>query len=668
MAAGNSRFDILINIGMNGLRRLLVGFNRIQSAARRVGSAMRRDMQRLAAVSGAAARALGAISKAALGLGAASIAAFVAALAKAKDIAGDVAEKLELINTRAKGAKIDDKIRFEGLFFAAEQAGIEDAETVIGALAGMQAAVRDLKDGSEDMRDAFAALGGEYKDFFDADGNILAGDELFKNLSRLIDDLPDDKNIAEALLPILGETDAFEFARFFELGSDEIEKNILLYKELADVREDDFKLAREYKQSLTSLNTAKDGLQIAFARGLFPDLSKSTNDFTLFYNSVKPQMEELGRRFGEIFRDITPKAIEAGNILANLLAGNGAALEDTPLKRALTGIGKVIKAVSSGMSDVLDYLSGGTPAPWLEATIGVFTGIASAARDFASTYTETVKPAFESMGNWLDNFYSMFGVEGKSTQFALTAGLIAFSGTITTLIGTLGRLAAQFTAIAGPLLSIAGSIAALTGGTAFSVADVKRQFEEAERHAAELGGDAGAAYYLAFLKEVPEQYKLFQGFNEVLQYAGRGVDIDGAIADLEEQLASADPIQIQLGTDSLKEDIADKGYFDIQSSGSRFVEGAFDNAEKAWGLTSVNFNLFSKATELLSGSIDKLVDGLSVPSAPPIPSLPGATTLSAAPKEPAIIQLGNLGYPVEGSPDVISSLVDAARKSNRARL
>lgn len=678
-----SPYNIIIQVGLNGLRNLLLGFQRISVAAGRITTALRLDLGRIAGIAGTAASSLLKISAAGGAVASLTFGAFIAGLAKARSIADEVAERLNLINTRAQGGKIGDKIEFDGLVFAAGQSGIQDAETVIGAVAGLQAALRDLKSGSEDAQLAFSNLNGTYEDFFDQDGNILSAKDLFINISRLVSELPETVNIAEALIPIFGETDAFEFARFFDRGPAFIEAAIEENKRLAPVFEADFVAAEKYIASKKRLETARQGIDDAFFRGFNAQGSAFNNDIANFFSTLGPQAEQFGERVGKVFQDLTPKVIEFVDTLLNLISGNGATLADTPLKRALIGVGIVITAIGQGLQDVADYLQGNPPAPWLETLILVFTAASDALKGFATLYTEVLAPAIGGLTEILSGLYEMLGVDGAAKQVAITVALLAFSGTIISITTNIGKLIGALGKLLGPLKTGALIVGQVIGGTVFSVEDFRKQFEVASKKAEELGGEAGKAYLLAFLEETKGEFQLFEIFNDGALFLGDklgidlGFDVDAAIATLKTDLANADPVAIKAAIEAVQTDREKGGVLDIESSATSFTRDVVDGAKNAGSVLAGGFSEFlenaqtfsplTSASLVFEGAVNNLVDSLSqrLGFGAPV-SIGDSAAATQTPVNIVIPGVGNLPATAQGGE--IDRFSEAVRRSQRAAL
>lgn len=683
----NANNNVQISFGTSGLTRVLGALNRLSQAGQRINGAFTRDISRVASVAGTAAGAVGGIGVAAAALGAGSLAGFVSALNAAKQAAKEVSEELELTSTRAAGAGIEDANRFAGLVFAAQQAGIEDAETVVGAMAGLQAGLLDVADESEGMLTAFEALNARYEDFFTTDGEILDGATIFRNMSKRIDALPDDTNIAQALLPILGETDAFEFARFFELGSAEIEKFIQSYEQLTDVRDIDFELARSFRRSQTELQAGFFGLRNAFARGLFPDLSQSNQDFTKFTVEIRRQAERLGKSVGTAFAELTPRMIEATRLAGALLEGRASDLEDTPLKRAFVGIGVAVSAVSQGFLDILDYLATGeTDAPWLVSTLETlqkislaFDSVIAAGRSVADFFDDYLKPAFVGLNDIFSSVYEWFGVNEKPAQFALTAGLIAFSGTIATTIGLLGSLTSALVAAgaaagsaalagagaAGGALSGAAGVAvpvAAAVGTGFALSSVydleesvAQATERAKLIAEEEGEAAGAAYLKTFIEAVAPQNRTANILNDALSKVpllGRlSADFDGSSEELQVLIDQGSAEQAASG---MSQALADFG----------LVLNAQKQHELTASLNIADLNIadgVARSLDQLNANLAASID-VRVPDVEAPPAAPAKTPISIS------LFPGTESFELFGDEDTAKKMMIEMRKAQRASL
>jgi hypothetical protein len=567
--------DMKIVLKLDGLTTVARGFAQLRDAGERSARTLRagaqavtRDIQRVATVAKTAAKGVSLVGGAALAVGAGGVAILNKSLRDTASLSREVAEEIDELQKTANSFGIEDGRTLGGLRFAAANEGAS-AGAVDKALAALQLLAEDALNGEERALELFSLVGARYGDIVDELGNVRSGDQLFLAIAERFSELSPEVNRSALAMQLFGKRAGPELVTLLNSGRGAIESYIGDFNELRAIGDGDVALVGAFKAQQDRRLAAFDGLRTAVARNFLPALQQVDQQLELFFVEQRGAAATFGAVAGGFVVEFVPKLLEAGRVLAALLTGRAAELEDTPLKRGLEAALGLVRGFTSGIMDVLDLLSTGdlNAAPeWLQSTVrfgrdGVeaISGLLVSVRELSDFWSGTLKPAFDSLVESVKSVYALLGVNEPATQLAITAALVVFSGTITTLIGKLALLAAGLVkagaaaaglgAAGAGAAGVAGAAvatgAAVVGGaTALGVAAVssrnfQQQLDEATRVARELAESEGeayaAAYMKTFLETVPQEFKGFSLANRALNFltGGRAVDIDGAIVELQ---------------------------------------------------------------------------------------------------------------------------------------
>lgn len=609
MSNGRGPADMKIQLRLDGLRTVTRGFAQLRDAGQRSARALRdgartvgRDLQRVATVSKIAAKGVATVGGAALAVGAGGVALLNKSLQDTAALSREVAEEIDALQKKANAFNIQDGRTVGGLQFAAANEGASD-----GALDRALTQLADFAEaainGEETAIRAFASVGATWEDLVDELGNTRRTDDILLNISDRFSALPESANRTAVAIELLGKRAGPELVTFLNRGRGALQAYIADYNELRGIEDGDVDLVGAFKGQQDRRLAAFDGLRTAVARGFLPALQQVDRELELFFVEQRGAAEQFGLVAGGFVTELVPKLLEAGRVLAALLSGQAAQLEDTPLKRVFeTGLA-AIQGFTQGVLDLVDLLSTGDLAaapPWLQATVqfaqdaaGAISGLIQWGREMGELWAGTLSPAFEQLVSAVQSVYELLGVDEPASQLAITAALVAFGGTITAIITKLGALvlalgkagaaaaglgaagagAAGAAGIAGAAatgaLAAAATGAAVVGSgvavgaAAVSAQDFRRQVDEATRIAQELAkteGEAYAAAYLTtFLETVPQEFKGFTAANGALSFltGGRaGVDLESIKANLSLVINEGD---IQESAAGVRRALADLG-------------------------------------------------------------------------------------------------------------
>lgn len=570
--------DMKIQLKLDGLRTVTRGFAQLRDAGQRSARALRdgartvgRDLQRVATVSKIAAKGVASVGGAALAVGAGGVALLNKSLRDTASLSREVAEEIDELQKTANSFGIQDGRTLGGLRFAAANEGASSG-AVDRALGALQLLAEDAINGDEKALELFSLVGARYGDIVDEFGNVRTGDELFLAFAERFSQLGPEVNRTAIAMQAFGRRAGPELVTLLNAGRGPIQDYLRDFNELRAIGDEDVALVGAFKAQQDRRLAAFDGLRTAVARNFLPALQQVDQQLELFFVEQRGAAATFGAVAGGFVVEFVPKLLEAGRVLAALLTGRAAELEDTPLKRGLEAAIGLVRGFTSGLMDVLDLLSTGDidAAPeWLQSTVRfgrdgaeAITGLVASAREISEFWSGTLKPAFDSLVETVTSVYELLGVDEPASQLAITAALIAFGGTITTILTKLGALtlalgkagaaaaglgaagAAGGAAAAGTAAAVATG-AVVVGGVALGAAAVSarnfdEQVQEATRIARELAeteGEAYAAAYLkTFLETVPQEFRAAQLANGALSFltGGRvGVDIDETVAQLD---------------------------------------------------------------------------------------------------------------------------------------
>lgn len=578
--------DMKIQLKLDGLTTVARGFAQLRDAGQRSARALRdgartvgRDLQRVATVSKLAAKGVATVGGAALAVGAGGVALLNKSLQDTAALSREVAEEIDALQKKANAFNIQDGRTVGGLQFAAANEGASDG-SLDRALTQLADFAEAAINGEETAIRAFASVGATWEDLVDELGNTRRTDDILLNISDRFAALPDSANRTAVAIELLGKRAGPELVTFLNRGRGALQAYIADYNELRGIEDGDVDLVGAFKGQQDRRLAAFDGLRTAVARGFLPALQQVDRELELFFVEQRGAAEQFGIVAGGFVTELVPKLLEAGRVLAALLSGQAAQLEDTPLKRVFeTGLA-AIRGFTQGLLDLVDLLSTGDLAaapPWLQATVQfaqdaavAISGLIVWGRELGELWTGTLSPAFEQLVGAVQSVYELLGVDEPASQLAITAALIAFGGTITAIITKLGALvlalgkagaaaaglgaagaggagaagAAGGAVATGALAAAATGAAVIGSGVAIGAAavsaqDFRRQVDEATRIAkdlAETEGEAYAAAYLTtFLETVPAEFSGFTAANGALSFltGGRaGVDLESIKADL----------------------------------------------------------------------------------------------------------------------------------------
>lgn len=566
----NQKIEVIV--GTDGVPQAVAALRALRSSVARVSGnfgGLKESVGSAVAGLKTVAGSLSGVGVAAAGLTAASVGGLIAGLEKSKDIARQVADELNNLDRIAVASSTKSADLIGGLAFAFESLGgvqagegVSEVEAIGGAIV---ASLVDLKDGSESAVAAYAKLGAYYEDFFGASGQIRGFDEIFINLSERVKSVKDQQNLLETLIPVVGETDAGKLIRLLSAGGDEISRQIALYRRLTGMRDSDVASAKGYADALKTSAAAATGIRIAFSRDLIPVLSETEDGFQAFAVENQSNFQAFGKLVGGIIGRLQPLLLETADTILAVISGNGAGIEDSPLKSFAESALAAIEGLAAALEDVLEYLqTGQTDVAWLKSTIEFM----SSARDTISAIYDTIVidiiPAVRDAITGISNLLGALGVEGGGDQFAITAGLIIFGNTLTGIVASIGAMIASLGLVAPAVAGALASLPALGAGAlildaqemdrqAKIAAEQTRKFEE------EKGAAFAAAYLRAFIDNAPAEFAtgpLLTGLEEKmtaldLQIVGSGDTqgaIDGAIAAFRQFGWGIDPAgRVEIG-------------------------------------------------------------------------------------------------------------------------
>lgn len=556
--------DIKIKLDAEGEGHLVAALGRVRAASAKIRAPLSADVKTIAAITAS----INKIGLAAAGVSAAGIASIVTTLKQARNVARETSSELAELSSVASGLNIADAIDAGALAFAAQSAGWDGVGDLTGIGGALMSASLDVRSGSEDMIDAFNAIGVHFEDLFRLDSSSgdyraeLRGiDDILENMARRADRLS-KHNLTELLIPIVGDTDAQKLAAFLKMSSSEIERQQDVYRALTGAKKSDIEASAAYQDSLASVSTSLLGLRVAFSRDLYPVLQSGNEKFSEFAVRNQARFQKFGGLIAGYMADLEPALIHAADLALAVISGDGASLEASPLKAAFEALVQLVSDFSSGVLDLLSYLNlGETDAPWLQKTLSFLGDTRDAAVALIDTISKTatiinddIAPAIGSMIGWIDELMTSMGIGETGDQIAIVAALILFKNTISGAIGlvaklaggliSLGGAAGQAAGLAGAGASAAAGVAvggAAAGGAAIyagmSYRDAARALDEAGREAEELAKMHGAAYAAAYLRAVvealPSDHRAMGVTNKILGAVGLGFDFDGAKTELD---------------------------------------------------------------------------------------------------------------------------------------
>lgn len=647
--AGKKDIDIDVSISGLGnaqrsLARLGIAGQRLSVAFGGVGKGINSDFARvgrtISTVSTSITK-LGGLAAAISFAGAAgSIGLLVTGLNKASSITLGVAERIDGLEKESKGTMLKGAAEVGGLKYALEQSGAK-AEESSKFIATMNEIAMDAVNGDEEARRKLHKIGIHWEDLLDQNGNMRSTIEMIGLMSESFKDLGKDQQKFIGLTELFGKKLGISVANLFDGGGDELRKTIAEYNTLTDIRSGDAAIYADLNDQLNREQKAIEGLGNAFARNYAPAMTAASAARQEFFVSIRPQIDQLSTIMGAYLDELMPRLIKSGEILVELISGSGSNIENSPLKSTFETLISLATGFSRAVLDVLDYLNGEAPAPWIESIIdnagkaaefvGGLVDALKALAEIALTAFEQIKPIF-----------ALLGIDGDATQIAAIAGLVLFRGTLIgvagaalSLVSGLGKITGATKAIGvaasasasalGTLIAAGGGVAGvgLLAGAAYTIKsteDLKREFEKVTEDVKKLADEEGeafaAAYLRAFIDNVPQEFKgagfadMIGGAFDSLFGTNFKIDYDGARAEI-------DVIIDQAKADGAINDViagaaaAFKNYgWEIDASGSVHI-GAGINISGAELSAAVMSTLSSIDAEINVTNINGLEDILS---------------------------------------------------------
>lgn len=664
--------DINVKIGAEGEGKLLQTLGRLRAASARVRAPMSADLNNIRAVASGVSK----ISIAAAGISAAGIASIVASLKEARNIANETSQELTELGDIATGLHIKSAVDAGALAFSGGLAGWDGLEDLRGIGGALQAAALDVKDGNEDIVAAFGSLGVHFEDLFKIDKSAgdyraeLRGiDEILRNISMRTDKLS-EQNLAEMLIPIVGETDAQRLSAFLKIPSEELAKQAETYRRLTGMRDADIASSSKYQASLARTSTSLLGLRVAFTRDLYPALEQSNDKFAEFTVRNQSRFQAFGAAIGDYMGEIEPALIHSADLAMAVLSGDASAFADSPMKSAFESLVQLVKDFSQGVLDLLHYLnSGETNAEWLQNTLKFLAETRDAAAGLVGTIRDDIIPAVSNLIGWIDDLMTSLGVGETGEQLAIVGALVLFGNTISGLVGTVASLAGGLLKLSGAASKAAGVTATVAGGVGLGgvVAagaglayagmdsfDAAEKVDVARGRAEELAETHGEAYAAAYMRAVLSS---IEDENVVASFMSNAAGWLGFSDGIGSSKAELDAI-IKVGADSDALAGAAAAFADF---GWPVENGT---VEIGAGITVDNLTLSNAVQDRLN----EISASLAVPDLPAAAAAQLGNSASAQ-KTPVILQLPT-GERVDGlsaSDDAIARLSRSATLSQRAR-
>lgn len=375
--------------------------------------------------------------------------------------------------------------------------------------------------------------------------------------------------------------------------------------------------------------------------------------------------------------------------------------------------------LSGALGDVIGLISTGeTDAPWLstivedvkvfleylDRTLGVLKGVSDAVFGLAEDVAAMINGAF--------------GTDLSATE--VVVGMVLFSSTIGTVLGVMSKLKGVVSgtweliskmitgvgqldkaaavsdalngkkgawtngrnaAAVGTKLAVGAGAVALTAAAVTSTTGLDEQMKEMAPRvnalAAEHGEEYAAAYMIAFLERVPDEFKTAGWINSAFNMVGLGPDFEQAVTDAEGIIAAGGEAASETVRAGFIQAFRDYGW-GIDPDGSLDIAAgiSISGAELSAGVladlgaidATINVSQVAGLDDAINGALANLAA-----SAAPAPFDPGAAAglgmTPGAGLAPVTINIGTTSVGgLYGSPDAISQLERAAHMTKRGRV
>lgn len=403
--------------------------------------------------------------------------------------------------------------------FEAEAKDVSEMLTDIGEK------VREAAAGSEDAQLVFSRLGISMDELIDKrTGKPVSNIEaLLVMIERAKKASAGDWS--QSLIDIVGTGGVTQFSALRDVPVRELRELQDEMRRLAGITPEVVAAADAVAASQGRLGVAFQGTARALLAGMGDSIADGNDDLTKFLVTNRDKVTEFGRTVGGFSQELYGRLMEFASAASRDLSGVGGDLANGPLKTGLDTILTAVDWLLDRLEELAAYLGQGQSVEWIDNTVSALKKAAEGARAFAGDIQafaafirDDVAPAVSSFVGMIGGLFDALGVDDRGAQLGITLALVAFSGTLLSVVTNVGLLIGKVTGLTGALAAAGSAAAPLVaiGGAAAGAAYLGNEESRAARSvldifdrlpvvAKERGEEAAAAMALAMQAEIDKK-------------------------------------------------------------------------------------------------------------------------------------------------------------------